>query len=67
MTSEMRQHRAPEHSLAAAAAADGAGEQLASIRADADQIFAVASDVFERVRATNSEDFLRRSRQTGGQ
>ena len=46
---------------------DSAESQLDGTRAEADRIIAVASSAFERMRATNSQDFLSRSRQTGGQ
>ena len=40
---------------------------LAETRASLDRLFAVATDAFDRMRTTNSQEFLHRSRQTGGQ
>jgi len=67
MTTEMRQQRTPNRVVEAVAGGDDNASGLATIRADVDRIVAAAADVFERTRATNSEEFMRRSRQTGGQ
>jgi hypothetical protein len=47
--------------------ADGPTTELDSDRAEVDRVLAAANLAFDRMRATNSEDFLSRSRQTGGQ
>jgi len=46
---------------------DGEGSQLADARAETDRLFAVASESFAAMAESNSQEFLRRSRQTGGQ
>lgn len=43
------------------------GDELESVRTEVDRIVSAANGVFDRLRATNSEEFLSRSRQTGGQ
>lgn len=40
---------------------------LAGARTEIDELFAVASQSFEALRQGTSQEFLRRSRQTGGQ
>jgi hypothetical protein len=47
---------------------DDANESgLADVRAETDRLFAVAARSFEAMSQGSSQDFLRRSRQTGGQ
>ena len=45
----------------------GAPASLADTRADMDGLFAVAARSFETMTEGDSQEFLRRSRQTGGQ
>lgn len=45
----------------------GASDALSDARAEADRLFAVASRSFEAMTQNDSHEFLRRSRQTGGQ
>ncbi len=67
MTNELLQRRAQEPAVDTGSDEEDVGAQLAGIRSDVDRIVALAAGAFERNRTTNSEDFLRRSRQTGGQ
>ncbi len=52
-----------------AQAPDAGGEEnsLADTRAEMNHLFAVASESFKSMSEGNSHEFLRRSRQTGGQ
>ena len=47
--------------------ADPEGGALASTRAQTERLFATASKAFETLSQNDSHEFLRRSRQTGGQ
>jgi len=40
---------------------------LTETRDALDRLFAVATDAFDRMRTTDSQEFLKKSRQTGGQ
>ncbi len=42
-------------------------ESLSTTRADTNRLFAAASKSFESLMQSNSHEFLRQSRQTGGQ
>ena len=46
---------------------DGTDNSLTDTRAEMDRLFAVASKSFTSMTEGNSQEFLRRSRQTGGQ
>lgn len=46
---------------------DAENDALASTRAETERLFATASKAFESLAQTDSHEFLRRSRQTGGQ
>ncbi len=45
----------------------GAAAALTDTRAKTDHLFAVAAESFKSMTEGNSQEFLRRSRQTGGQ
>lgn len=64
MSEGTRQRRVDEQTRATS---EGDAEGLASARAEIDELFAVASQSFEAMRQGTSQEFLRRSRQTGGQ
>jgi len=66
MTERMRQRPRDEDAANGQAAPEGA-EGLGAARAEMDRLFAVASRNFEAMRQGESQEFLRRSRQTGGQ
>ena len=56
----------PRSKTKVAGQGDGA-ESLTDKRAEMDVLFAVAARSFENMTEGNSQEFLRRSRQTGGQ
>ena len=57
---------APDIKVKAADEGDTASP-LTDARAEVDRLFAVAAKSFENMSEGNSQEFLRRSRQTGGQ
>jgi len=67
MNNETRQRATPENLSTQASGAGGAADSLAETRADVDRLFAVASKSFQSMTEGNSQEFLKRSRQTGGQ
>ena len=65
-----RQHHNPIPSLSQAisdAGAAGAEEIMSEARANMDRLVAAADDAYERLQAHETAEFLRQSRQLGGQ
>lgn len=67
MNNATRQRATPENLSTQASGGGGADDSLTEMRADVDRLFAVASKSFQSMTEGNSQEFLRRSRQTGGQ
>ena len=66
MGEKMKEQAALGESQAIAHGDDSAGSSLTDTRTEVDRLFAIASKSFESM-TENSQEFLRRSRQTGGQ
>ena len=67
MNKATKQRRKVSDNEAQVPDADGAENSLTDTRAEVDRLFAVASKSFKSMSEGNSHEFLRRSRQTGGQ
>jgi len=65
MNNELRQRSAIEETGVGDEAGDGS--TLAVERAETDRLFSVAAESFKAMSQGDSREFLRRSRQTGGQ
>lgn len=46
---------------------DGPADGLAAARSEMDRLFAIAAEAFDSMNEHDSQDFLRNSRQTGGE
>ena len=67
MSNESRQRATTDNLRAQGPGGDGNDDALSKTRAEVDKLFAVASKSFQSMTEGNSQEFLRRSRQTGGQ
>ena len=67
MNKTMKQRATPGDIEAIAAGEDSTASSLPDTRAEMDRLFALASKSFKSMTEGNSQEFLRRSRQTGGQ
>ena len=67
MSNATRQRATRSDIEAKAPSEGGTSSSLTDTRAEMDRLFAVASKSFESMTEGNSQEFLRRSRQTGGQ
>ncbi len=66
--SKATKQRTTPNDIKVEAQADGSATgTLTDTRVEMDRLFAVASKSFETMTEGNSQEFLRRSRQTGGQ
>ena len=67
MSNTTRQRATRDELTVQATGGGGTADSLTNTRADVDRLFAVASKSFQSMTEGNSQEFLRRSRQTGGQ
>lgn len=67
MSNATKQRVTIDDTRAQASGDDGTANSLTDARVEVDHLFAVASKSFKSMTEGNSQEFLRRSRQTGGQ
>jgi len=67
MSNETRQQTTNRDLRSQGPNGDGTAESLSATRDEVDRLIAVASESFRSMTEGNSQEFLRRSRQTGGQ
>ncbi len=67
MSNATKQRVTIDDTRAQASGDDGTANSLTDARVEVDRLFAVASKSFKSMTEGNSQEFLRRSRQTGGQ
>ena len=67
MNEATKQRTMPDDLRAQGPGGDDAADALTDKRAEVDRLFAVAAMSFQSMTEGDSQEFLRRSRQTGGQ